>query len=139
MLLLSFAIWPRRRRGPTVRASRGRTRYRLRELGIVVGELPTGRHNAITDVSGVTVGYKTLIFDRPGPPPNLARTGVTIIVPREEPIWRNHRYAGAAARGGRDLGRPDEPHERLLGDRGTRTGGRRVKRHKVFPSDYTPG
>ncbi|GAA4550820.1 P1 family peptidase [Amycolatopsis samaneae] len=75
-------------------------RYRLRELGIVIGELPPGRYNAITDVPGVKVGYRTLIFDRPGPAPNLARTGVTIIVPRDEPVWRNHCYAGVHAHNG---------------------------------------
>ncbi len=78
---------------------RGR-RYRLRELGIVLGELPPGRHNAITDVPGVKVGYQTLIFDRPGPPPNMARTGVTIIVPRDEPLWRNYCYAGVHSHNG---------------------------------------
>ncbi|WP_246257230.1 P1 family peptidase [Amycolatopsis anabasis] len=75
-------------------------RYRLRELGIVLDELPPGRHNAITDVPGVKVGYQTLIFDRPGPPPNIARTGVTIIVPRDEPVWRNHCYAGIHSHNG---------------------------------------
>ncbi|MFD9891440.1 P1 family peptidase [Amycolatopsis sp. NPDC059027] len=78
---------------------RGR-RYRLRELGVVIGELPTGRYNAITDVPGVAVGYRTVIFDRPGPPPNIARTGVTVIVPRDEPVWRNHCYAGIHAHNG---------------------------------------
>ena len=29
------------------------TRSRLRDLGIVVGELPTGPHNAITDVDAL--------------------------------------------------------------------------------------
>ncbi|CUS92992.1 hypothetical protein JGI14_10661, partial [Candidatus Kryptonium thompsonii] len=34
-------------------------RFRARELGIVVGILPTGKYNAITDVKGVKVGHKT--------------------------------------------------------------------------------
>ena len=33
---------------------------RARELGIVVGILPTGPLNAITDVAGVRVGHATL-------------------------------------------------------------------------------
>ena len=33
---------------------------RARELGIVVGTLPTGPLNAITDVAGVRVGHATL-------------------------------------------------------------------------------
>lgn len=65
-------------------------RQRLRDLGVVIGTLPTGRHNALTDVLGVQVGYKTLIFDKPG----IARTGVTIIVPRRDPMWENYCYAG---------------------------------------------
>ena len=38
-----------------------RERERIRELGITPGILPTGTHNAITDVSGVLVGHSTLI------------------------------------------------------------------------------
>jgi hypothetical protein len=36
-------------------------RSRIRDYGIVVGTLPTGQHNAITDVPGVQVGHLTLI------------------------------------------------------------------------------
>jgi D-aminopeptidase len=32
---------------------------RLRDLGITIGTLPTGRYNAITDVEGVQVGHTT--------------------------------------------------------------------------------
>ncbi|MGW1725814.1 P1 family peptidase [Streptomyces sp. NPDC002306] len=48
---------------------------RARELGIVVGDLPTGRHNALTDVPGVRVGHTTLVR-----PPRV-HSGVTAIVP----------------------------------------------------------
>ncbi|SCL31740.1 D-aminopeptidase [Micromonospora pallida] len=50
-------------------------RRRARDLGIVVGSLPIGRHNAITDVPGVLVGHTTI--------DNGAdlRTGVTVVVP----------------------------------------------------------
>lgn len=48
---------------------------RARDLGIVVGALPTGRHNALTDVPGVRVGHTTIVD-----PPRL-HTGVTAIVP----------------------------------------------------------
>jgi D-aminopeptidase len=65
-------------------------RFRLRDLGIIIGSLPTGPNNAITDVPGVKVGYKTIIRDDPG----IARTGVTVIIPREEPIQKNWCYAG---------------------------------------------
>ena len=46
-------------------------RARLRELGFGIGRMPTGRHNAITDVDGVLVGHATLIHDEP----RIARTG----------------------------------------------------------------
>jgi len=49
-------------------------RARARDLGIVVGSLPAGPHNAITDVPGVRVGHATLIEG------SDVRTGVTAIV-----------------------------------------------------------
>jgi D-aminopeptidase len=47
---------------------------RVRELGVVVGTLPTGPLNAITDVPGVRVGQTTITGDG-------LNTGVTAIVP----------------------------------------------------------
>lgn len=61
-------------------------RARAREIGIVIGALPTGPNNAITDVEGVKVGQTTLISGQgelvvgEGP----VRTGVTVIIPRED-------------------------------------------------------
>ena len=51
-------------------------RLRARDLGVVIGELPTGPRNAITDVTGVAVGHATIVSG------DDARTGVTVIVPR---------------------------------------------------------
>lgn len=65
-------------------------RKRFRDLGFVVGELPTGPLNAITDVAGVKVGYSTIVTDDPSP----IRTGVTAIWPRSDDIWRNAVFAG---------------------------------------------
>jgi D-aminopeptidase len=65
-------------------------RPRLRDLGITVGNFPPGPHNAITDVPGVCVGHKTLIYDEP----RIARTGVTVILPRQEDIWTDNAFAG---------------------------------------------
>jgi D-aminopeptidase len=65
------------------------TRARLRDLEINIGTLPPGPHNAITDVPGVWVGHKTLIYDEP----RVARTGVTVIVPREGRIWQDNAFA----------------------------------------------
>jgi D-aminopeptidase len=49
-------------------------RARARDLGVIPGSLPPGRHNAITDVAGVRVGHTTLIEG------SDVRTGVTAIV-----------------------------------------------------------
>lgn len=68
---LGVVAWPALGRAAPVRPER----VRLRELGIVIGELATGPHNAITDVEGVRVGHLTLIED------DRVRTGVTAIVP----------------------------------------------------------
>lgn len=64
-------------------------RTRLRNLGITIGEYPTGPQNAITDVSGVRVGQTTLIWDEP----RIARTGVTVVLPRDN-VWQDHCAAG---------------------------------------------
>lgn len=65
-------------------------RARLRDLGITVGVLPPGPHNAITDVPGVLVGQTTLIYDVP----RIARTGVTVILPRGHGRPVNFPFAG---------------------------------------------
>ena len=36
-------------------------RPRARDVGIEIGQLPPGEHNAITDVAGVRVGHTTVI------------------------------------------------------------------------------
>ena len=64
---------------------------RLRDLGITIGELPTGPLNAITDVPDVLVGHTTLIHDEP----RVARTGVTIVMPRQGDIWRSPAFAAS--------------------------------------------
>lgn len=65
-------------------------RKRLRDLGVSIGKFPTGTWNGITDVAGVRVGQTTLIYDEP----RIARTGVTMIVPRNGNIWAEHCFAG---------------------------------------------
>ncbi len=57
-------------------------RPRARDLGVVVGILPTGKHNAITDVEGVMVGHSTLIKG------SDIRTGVTAILPHEGNLFQ---------------------------------------------------
>ena len=73
-----------------------RMRRRLRDLGFRIGHVPTGPHNAITDVPGVRVGHTTLIEgDGPlvvgeGP----VRTGVTAVLPHDD-IFYNRVIAGS--------------------------------------------
>jgi D-aminopeptidase len=82
--------------GTTGSRSRGAgERARLRDLGIVIGDLPTGPYNAITDVAGVRVGHTTLIRGY-GPlviGQGPVRTGVTAILPRSDPPWRRPVFA----------------------------------------------
>ncbi len=66
------------------------TRARLRDLGITIGVFPTGPYNAITDVPGILVGHRTLMYNEP----RVARTGVTVIMPRDGMIWADNAFAG---------------------------------------------
>ena len=78
--------------GPMTQAVDADRRPRCRELGIVIGILPPGPLNAITDVKGVQVGHTTLIADQD------QRTGVTAIVPHAESIFQ-HKVPAALAVG----------------------------------------
>jgi D-aminopeptidase len=57
-------------------------RPRAREAGVIIGVLPAGPLNAITDVAGVTVGHTTLIKA------DNVRTGVTAILPHGGNLFR---------------------------------------------------
>jgi D-aminopeptidase len=69
-------------------------RVRARDLDIVLGTLPPGPLNAITDVAGVLVGHATIVRGsgalKIGEGP--VRTGVTAVLPRRD-IWFNGVYA----------------------------------------------
>ncbi len=56
---------------------------RLRDLGLRIGRFEAGPSNAITDVTGVTVGHVTVWRDEDEPPSGrgVARTGVTVVLP----------------------------------------------------------
>ncbi len=54
----------------------------LRDYGVKIGVMKTGKYNAITDVPGVKVGHKTLIAGED------VRTGVTAIIPHEGNIFK---------------------------------------------------
>lgn len=65
------------------------------EIGLTVGELAPGPHDAITDVPGVQVGHETIVAGegplRVGEGP--VRTGVTVVLPHEG-IWTEPVFAG---------------------------------------------
>ncbi|MTI21674.1 S58 family peptidase, partial [Fulvivirga sp. RKSG066] len=56
--------------------------HRPRNQGLKIGVLNTGKHNAITDVRGVSVGHTTIIDG------NDIRTGVTAILPHGGNIFQ---------------------------------------------------
>lgn len=63
-------------------AASAQTRRSPREMGVVVGVLPTGPLNAITDVAGVRVGQVTVVQG------DSINTGVTAILPHGGNIFR---------------------------------------------------
>src|SRR5688572_25077855 len=71
-------------------------RQRIRDLGITIGHLETGKHNAITDVAGVRVGHSTINHGegelRVGEGP--VRTGVTVIMPHDGDVGLEPIFAG---------------------------------------------
>ena len=56
---------------------------RARDYGVIIGVMPTGQFNAITDVPGVKVGHTTRIEGE------SIRTGVTAIMPSEDNVFQN--------------------------------------------------
>ncbi len=62
---------------------------RARDIGITIGDGEPGPRNAISDVGGVLVGHSTLTEGED------VRTGVTVIVPPETPLFAGcHRLNG---------------------------------------------
>jgi D-aminopeptidase len=57
-------------------------RPRARDIGIIVGSIPTGPLNAITDVAGVRVGHTTIARG------DSINTGVTAILPHDGNLFR---------------------------------------------------
>jgi D-aminopeptidase len=66
----------------TLAAQTQPVRPRVRDAGVVVGILPTGPINAITDVTGVLVGHATLVRGTD------VRTGVTAVLPHGGNLFR---------------------------------------------------
>jgi D-aminopeptidase len=74
----------------------------VRDSGIIIGDVPAGPNDAITDVEGVSVGHSTVLQGE-GPlvvGEGPVRTGVTVVCPREglargEPVFAGcHRFNG---------------------------------------------
>jgi D-aminopeptidase len=74
---------------------------RARDLGIVIGSLPTGPTNSVLDVPGVGLGHATVVRDEPAPPEGrgVARTGVTCLVLAEDAFTRLVPAGGAVLNG----------------------------------------
>ena len=88
VIVFTGALWAYSIRSTDVEAADSNHRARARDIGIQIGTLPTGTHNAITDVAGVKVGHVTLNEG------DSIRTGVTAILPSDD-IW-TARLFGAA-------------------------------------------
>jgi D-aminopeptidase len=67
---------------PKAGLAQNAARPRARDAGVIVGVLPTGPLNAITDVAGVSVGHTTLNQGAD------VRTGVTAILPHGGNLFR---------------------------------------------------
>ncbi len=65
-----------------IMAAPGTERPRARDVGLMIGVLPPGPLNAITDVAGVAVGHATIIRG------DDVRTGVTAVLPHGGNLFR---------------------------------------------------
>jgi D-aminopeptidase len=74
---------------------------RARDLGIVIGSLPTGPTNSVLDVAGVGLGHATIHRDELPPPEGrgVARTGVSVLVLAEDAFSRPVPAGGAVLNG----------------------------------------
>ena len=74
-------------------------RGRARDLGIVIGLMPTGPTNSLVDVPGVQVGHATVWRDEPRPPlgRGIARSGVTAILPGDLETLTSHPVQAGVA------------------------------------------
>jgi D-aminopeptidase len=88
LIVLTGALWSWLLCSSDAEVADPNGRARARDIGIQIGSIPTGTHNAITDVVGVKVGHVTLNEG------DSIRTGVTAILPSDD-IW-TARLFGAA-------------------------------------------
>jgi len=69
-------------------------RPRARDVGVVIGRLPVGQNNAITDVPGVRVGHRTVWVG------DSIRTGVTAILPHAGNVFERRVRAAISVGNG---------------------------------------
>ncbi len=72
----------------TICAQEHQVQKRARDYGIIIGVLPTGKLNAITDVDGVQVGHTTLNQG------DTVHTGVTAVIPHPGNVFQQKVPAG---------------------------------------------
>lgn len=71
-------------------------RVRARDLGIRIGALAPGPHNAITDVEGTRVGHATVSREADPAAGRLpVRTGVTVVIPQDSVLAGIPVFAGS--------------------------------------------
>ncbi|WP_042460347.1 DmpA family aminopeptidase [Neobacillus dielmonensis] len=68
---------------------------KAREQGIVVGQLPAGAKNCITDVAGVRIGHVTLDYPLDDTGTEYACTGVTAILPHNGNLFKEKVIAAS--------------------------------------------
>ena len=73
---------------------------RSRDLGLFKSHLPTGRHNSITDIKNLLVGYKTIYQKPKASDKNLIRSGVTVVLPKGKEKKPTPTWAGTFALNG---------------------------------------
>jgi D-aminopeptidase len=74
---------------------------RARDVGLVIGVLPTGPTDSVLDIPGVGLGHTTIRRDEPAPPRGrgTARTGVTVLLLAEDAYARPLAAGGAVLNG----------------------------------------
>jgi D-aminopeptidase len=85
LLLAGWTSWvgPQVQNAQSPQSAPAEHRPRAREIGIVVGVLPPGPLNAITDVHGVSVGHRTIVEGQ------AIRTGLTAIIPHAGNLFQD--------------------------------------------------